>query len=57
MPPVMNRNEVQAPLAGSQPKTAYTGALSPLRPADAREKKPGNAPVGSIAAIESQLGF
>lgn len=57
MPPVMNRNEVQAPLAGSQPKASYTGALSPLRPTDAREKKLANVPVGSIAAIESQLGF
>ncbi len=56
MPPVMNRTEVQAPLASPQPKAAYTGA-SPLRPADAREKKAVNAPVGSIAAIESQLGF
>ncbi|WP_371346895.1 hypothetical protein [Ancylobacter sp. IITR112] len=57
MPPVMNRNEVQAPLASPQPKTSYTGALSPLRPADAREKKPVIAPTGSIAAIESRLGF
>ncbi|WP_428030706.1 hypothetical protein [Ancylobacter sp.] len=57
MPPVMNRTEVQAPLASPTSKTPYTGAISPLRPADAREKKPMNAPVGSIAAIESQLGF
>ncbi|UOK69644.1 MULTISPECIES: hypothetical protein [Ancylobacter] len=57
MPPVMNRNEVQAPLASPQSKASYTGAVSPLRPADAREKKAVNVPVGSIAAIESQLGF
>lgn len=57
MPPVMNRNEVQAPLASPQSKASYTGAVSPLLPADAREKKAVNVPVGSIAAIESQLGF
>lgn len=57
MPPVMNRNEVQAPLASPQPKAGFAAANPPLRPADAREKKPVNAPVGSIAAIESQLGF
>ncbi|TCK28892.1 hypothetical protein EV667_2907 [Ancylobacter aquaticus] len=57
MSPVMNRTEVQAPLAASQPKASYAGALSPLRPTDGREKKLANAPVGSIAAIESQLGF
>ncbi|GLK70913.1 hypothetical protein [Ancylobacter dichloromethanicus] len=57
MPPVMNRNEVQAPLASPQPKSPFAASSSPQRPADAREKKPVNAPVGSIAAIESQLGF
>lgn len=60
MPPVMNRNEVQAPLAHRQPKASFAGAptLSALRPADAGEQKGQNAnvPVGSIAAIESLVG-
>lgn len=61
MPPVMNRNEVQTPAALPPAKTAFgqTAAIAPARPAVAGERKAdnANAPVGSIAAIESRLGF
>lgn len=63
MPPVMNRGVVQTPNA-ERPKPALMDSsfrsapvLTAGRPLDAGGKKSANAPVGSIAAIESQLGF
>ena len=57
----MNRSEVQTPAAQRQTRGAFANpaTVAALRPADAGEKKgqSANAPVGSIAAIESQLGF
>lgn len=60
MPPVMNRSEVQTPTVTRPPRTAAfeAASLSATRPAETGKKSPtANAPVGSIAAIESLLGF
>lgn len=60
MPPVMNRSEVQTPTVTRPPRTAAfveAASLSATRPAETGKKSPNaNAPVGSIAAIESLLG-
>lgn len=55
MPPA--RSEVQPSLAAPQPKASFVAAASLRRPTDAQDKKTDNAPVGSIAAIETRLGF
>ncbi|MCK0209312.1 hypothetical protein MWN33_14850 [Starkeya koreensis] len=61
MPPVMNRNEVQTPAALPSAKTPFDqpATIAAVRPAVPGERKVENvnAPVGSIAAIESRLGF
>ena len=60
MPPVMNRNEVQTPTATRPSRTTAfveAASLSAARPVEGGKKNPNaNAPVGSIAAIESLLG-
>ncbi|MCS0493792.1 hypothetical protein [Ancylobacter mangrovi] len=58
MPPVLNRAEGQTPAALRPAKTPL--AADPRQTASSTDKKAGNtaaAPVGSIAAIESLLGF
>ncbi|QIB32739.1 hypothetical protein [Ancylobacter pratisalsi] len=59
MPPVLNRAEGQAPAALRQAKAPLS--VDPRQSASSIEKKAAaaaaNAPVGSIAAIESLLGF
>ncbi|WAC25701.1 MULTISPECIES: hypothetical protein [unclassified Ancylobacter] len=60
MPPVMNRSEVQTQ-AALPPKALQSKALPGqiAAPASA-DKKSGSlvsAPVGSIASLESRLGF
>ena len=58
MPPVMSRAEGQAPAALRQAKAPF--AADPRQSAGTLDKKVtpnAQAPVGSIAAIESLLGF
>jgi len=58
--PAMNRTEGQVPAALRQPKPTFMNNSRQTEATAAPEKKAGsagNAPVGSIAAIESRLGF
>ncbi len=60
MPPVMNRSEVQTQ-AALPPKALQSKALpGQISSPTSAEKKSGSlvsAPVGSIASLESRLGF
>jgi len=58
--PAMNRTEGQSPAALRQTKPTFMNSSRQTEATASTEKKTANAtpaPVGSIAAIESQLGF
>lgn len=58
--PAMNRTEGQAPAALRQPKSTFMNISRQAEAPASTEKKAvntANAPAGSIAAIESRLGF
>lgn len=60
MPPVVNHAEVQTPANIRQPKQLLASqhfAGQPAAVAGDKKVAPVAAPVGSIAAIESALGF
>ncbi|MBS9478624.1 hypothetical protein [Ancylobacter radicis] len=52
----MNRSEVQAP-AALTPKAMMPGRVSANPAADKKTANVVTAPVGSIASLESRLGF
>lgn len=58
--PAMNRTEGPVPAALRQPKPTFMNLSRQAETTAASDKKAANAaaaPVGSIAAIESRLGF
>ncbi len=58
--PAMNRTEGQTPAALRQPKPTFMNISRQTEASTSTEKKAANAanaPAGSIAAIESRLGF